>query len=66
MGVTDPSTKMLPVSLQLCHISSSSTGLFPRADWEMMVDLATNASPVGTCPVCLQNGAIRVVLLSDG
>lgn len=34
MGGTDPSTKMLPISLQLCHISSFSTGLFPRA-WHM-------------------------------
>lgn len=39
MGVTDPSTKMLPVSLQLCHISSSSTGLFPSAEWDKVVDL---------------------------
>lgn len=39
MGGKDPSTKMLPVSLQLCHISSSSTGLSPRADWDKMVDL---------------------------
>lgn len=43
--MTDPSTKMLPVGLQLCHISSSSTGLFPRADWEMMVNLGTYTPP---------------------
>lgn len=39
MRLTDPSTKTLPVSLQLCHISSSSTGLFRIADREKMVNL---------------------------
>lgn len=38
------------VGLQLCHISSFSTGLFLLADWEMMVGHGTdsNASPAGS------------------
>lgn len=45
MGVTHPSTKVLPVSLQLCCVSSSCTGLFPCAEWQMMVDLGIYSLP---------------------